>query len=426
MVTQTGFKDRYLKAFTRYPQQTKERPEKDTNLIVVIPCLNEPHILRTLQALKDAQRAYGPVEVLIIVNHASNAPDEVKQYNASTFEFLKQWAKANNEEKIRFIPLWFGDLKPKLAGVGTARKVGMDEAVYRFFQISNAKGIIACLDADCLIAPNYLPAIEQHFQDNPHATGAGVAFEHPLDTPYQKAITDFELYLRYYKNALYWAGFPYAYHTIGSTMAVTCDVYQKVGGMNKQKAGEDFYFLEKLIYQGGFTEINATTVYPSPRQSLRVPFGTGQAVSDYTAESLEALPVFHPRSYTDIKMFMGQLPYLYDQKSLHELILPLSMGTFLGKKNWEYYLQESLHYAHSRGNFLKRFFHWFDAFKLLQFLHHARDYYHPNIPILQASQWLYTALGYEKPAPDNPQNMLLHWRYHDRKPTNKPNGFVPF
>lgn len=425
-MTQTGFKDRYLQAFTRYPQQTNDRPRKDTNLIVVIPCLNEPYILHTLQSIKNAQRAYGSVEVLITVNHSSNAPNEVKDYNASTFGSVKEWAKANNEEKLQFIPLWFGDLKPKLAGVGTARKIGMDEAVYRFFQISHSKGIIVCLDADCKVSPNYLPAIEQHFHDNPHATGAGIAFEHPLDTPYQKAIIDFELYLRYYKNALYWAGFPYAYHTIGSTMAVPCDVYQRVGGMNKQKAGEDFYFLEKLIYQGSFTEINATTVYPSPRQSLRVPFGTGQAVSDYTAESLEALPVFHPRSYRDAKIFIQQLPHLYDQPSPADLKVPLSITTFLEEKNWEYYLQESFHHAHSRENFLKRFFHWFDAFKMLQFLHHVRDYYHPNIPILNASQWLYSALGYEHPAPDNPQEMLLHWRTHDRKPTNKPNTFVPF
>ena len=421
-----GFKDRYLDAFTRYPQQTEDAPTEDTKISVVIPCLNEPHILQTLKSLKDAQRAYGAVEVLIVVNHAANAPDEVKDYNASTFSYLKKWADTNSEEKLRFIPLWFGDLKPKLAGVGTARKVGMDEAVYRFFQINHSKGIIACLDADCEVSPNYLPAIERHFQENPNATGAAIAFEHPLDTSYQQAIIDFELYLRYYKNALHWAGFPYAHHTIGSTIAVPCDVYQRVGGMNKQKAGEDFYFIEKLIYQGHFTEIKGAMVYPSPRQSLRVPFGTGQAVSDYTAESLEALPVFHPRSFQDVKNFMEQIPLLYDQKSLSELNLPLSIATFLQGKNWEYYLKESLYYAQSRANFLKRFFHWFDAFKLLQFLHHARDCYHPNVPILKASKWLYKAYGYENPIPEEPRKMLMHWRLQDKQPTTKPNTLVPF
>lgn len=420
-----GFKQRYLTHFTRYPQQTVHAPHPETALVVVIPCLNEPSILKTLESLWVSERPANPVEVLVAVNHAADAPDEVKAYNARSFQALQEWAASHTDSLFQVIPLWFGDIRPKLAGVGTARKLGMDEAVYRFYQINQPKGIIACLDADCEVALNYLPALEQHFQEHPKATGASVSFSHPLDNGYRQAITDFELYLRYYKNALFWAGFPYAYHTIGSAMAVPCHTYQSVGGMNKQKAGEDFYFIEKLVYQGYFTEINRTTVYPSPRQSLRVPFGTGQAVSDYVAEGLEQLPVFNPQSFQELRDFISQLPVLYQHAGTLKTELPSAVRTFLEERNWQYFLGESLRYSHSVSGFLKRFFHWFDAFKALQFLHQACDQYYPNVPVGEASQWLYRALGYSAPSSDR-EAMLWEWRAHDRTDHGKPNPRVPF
>ena len=39
---------------------------------------------------------------------------------------------------------------------------------------------------------------------------------------------------------------PYAFHTIGSTMAVSANHYAKVRGFPKREAGEDFYLLNKL------------------------------------------------------------------------------------------------------------------------------------------------------------------------------------
>jgi hypothetical protein len=46
--------------------------------------------------------------------------------------------------------------------------------------------------------------------------------------------------------------FSYAYHTVGSAMAVKAYQYVKVGGMNRRQAGEDFYFIQKLVHSGNF------------------------------------------------------------------------------------------------------------------------------------------------------------------------------
>ena len=91
----------------------------------------------------------------------------------------------------------------------------------------------------------------------------------------------YELHLRYLNLFSRFTGFPYAYHTIGSCFGVRAETYASQGGMNKRKAGEDFYFLHKIIPLGEFREINNTCVIPSPRESDRVPFGTGAAIGKY-------------------------------------------------------------------------------------------------------------------------------------------------
>ena len=66
----------------------------------------------------------------------------------------------------------------------------------------------------------------------------------------REAIMKYELYLRYYRLALEYTGHPHAYHCIGSAFAVRTLDYVAQGGMNKRQAGEDFYFLQKLIATG--------------------------------------------------------------------------------------------------------------------------------------------------------------------------------
>lgn len=423
----------YIERFARFEQQLQDSPDPSLQTIITIPCLNEPNVMETLDALYTCDRPEHPAEVLIGINHSANAPEEVKEYNEATYRQIEEWSQQHADEKLRFYPLYYPDIKPKIAGVGTARKAVMDEAIYRFSQTGNSDGIIVCLDADCQIDRNYLRALESHFSENPKTPGCSIYFEHPLEGPGReeeyRAILDFELYLRYYKNAFYWARFPYAYHTIGSCMAARADAYMKVGGMNKQQAGEDFYFLEKLIYQGHFTELNETRVIPAPRKSLRVPFGTGQAVTDYIEDDVEELKVFDPQLYYAVRTFVEKVPALWhlDPGRPEAFLsqLPDVFRNFLGHYDFIYYWRESQKHAADEQSFLRRFFQWFDAFMALKFLHYGRNYYHPNIPVSEATGWLLGRFDL-KPDANNKQDMLKALRAFDKKGTGKPNKRVPF
>ena len=328
---------------------------------------------------------------------------------------------------IDFHLLHFPDLPPKHAGVGLARKIGMDEAARRFDDIGNPQGIIAGFDADCQCQPNYLTAIERHFQEHPRSPGCSIHFEHPLsdtapgsrlseprrgtnipNSQADEAIVTYELHLRYYVKALRYAGFPYAYHTIGSCMAVRAQAYMQQGGMSKRQAGEDFYFLHKIIPLGNFTELTATTVFPSPRASDRVPFGTGKAVGDYL---LDPQSWTYPlQAFLDLKLFFDRLPSLSHTRDsgAPEVLssLPKSIHTFLKSENFEQAVKEILENTSTEAAFRKRFFHWFNGFQTMKFIHRARDHFYGQKDAREEAERLLVLTG-ESPANNSSVRELL-------------------
>ncbi len=158
-----------------------------------------------------------------------------------------------------------------------ARKIGLDRAL-SVLDGEQDPVFLVCLDADTRVDAGYLSAVGAFF-DRVEAPGAVIDFAHQEaeDPVLREAILRYEVFLRAYVLGLRWAGSPYAFHTIGSTIACTGEAYAAVRGMSRRRAGEDFYFLNKLAKLGLVGRIGGTVVRPSPRPSLRVPFGTGAA-----------------------------------------------------------------------------------------------------------------------------------------------------
>ncbi len=100
--------------------------------------------------------------------------------------------------------------------------------------------------------------------------------------------------------------------------------------MNKRKAGEDFYFIQKIIELGNYTELNTTGVIPSPRISNRVPFGTGKAIGDWVKQGSEEYFTYHPQTFRDLipltsnidKLYTDSNWQLYCTKALLEYLTP--------------------------------------------------------------------------------------------------------
>ena len=389
-----SFADHYLSK-----QQTAtcfpfEKPSRDLKYSIVIPCYNEDRLLVTLDSVWNCQRPESDTEVVVVVNSSETDTPDVINQNLKTIEDFETWKDAHADPAIKFHLLHFQGIRKKYAGAGMARKTGMDFAVHRFNAINQKEGIIISLDADCTCDENYLVEIESTFAKNEKADCAILYFEHPVAgddfrSEIYSGIIQYELHLRYHIEFLRFIKYPYAYHTLGSCFAVGADTYVRQGGMNRKKAGEDFYFLQKIFTTGNTIEINQTRICPSPRPSLRVPFGTGPVIHKMVTGNNIILETFNPQAYLDLRRFLEMIPQFYriKQSTFHPLFrkLPGSVREFLINRNLEQKLDEVNQNTANYKSFVKRFYNWFNGFMVVKYLNTSHQKHYIEISVERAA-----------------------------------------
>jgi hypothetical protein len=352
--------------------------------IIVVPSIAESHnlpVLLTSLEQNDGKQLDNTL-LLIIVNNDISSTEEVKEDNRKTFEFLRNLQSKIN---ISYIDAYSKgkEMDDKNGGVGLARKIGMDLALTKFDYNFPNNNILICTDADCTIDSNYLSKISQEFDLNNYEA-AVVNFTHDIsgNDEETKAIICYEIFLRYYVLGLHFAKSHYAFHTIGSTMACTPLAYVKAGGMNKNKAAEDFYFLEKLAKIYTIGEIKSTYVHPSKRGSWRVPFGTGRSVDRYLAGSKNEYTLYDPKCFVVLKKW---LEIFYNSNSEFSYLLESAkkinskLNDFLIEQDLKNFVQKLRQKNINASEMKKQKNYWFDAFKTLKLIHYLRDKAHPNI-----------------------------------------------
>jgi hypothetical protein len=373
------FANNYLRKNNRLPL-IETPPENDCGIRIVIPCYLEPDILLTLKSLISCELPRSKTEVIILINHSEITSDEIRKYNLSTKTNIENWISENSKTGIDFYVVGPVELQKKWAGVGLARKSGMDEAVLRFNYYDKKDGIIVSLDSDTLVEKNYLVEIERHFQQNPKHVGATISFKHQtegLEEKQKEGILLYEKYLEYYKNALTFTGFPFSMYTVGSAFAVTAEAYVKCGGMSRRQAGEDFYFLQNLVQIGKVGEITSTKVFPSARLSQRVPFGTGNAMQKWMNGEEDLTKTYSFCAFQDLKAFFNLKEILFkiDEAGFGELVkkLPSSIREFISEDYFWVELNDLNKNCSVLKSFETRFFHLFNAFKIMKFMNFAHE-----------------------------------------------------
>ena len=406
--------DTYYSRFNVAEPFISEPPNRNLHTIVVIPSYNEPNIVPSLRSLLNCSPTLFPVEIIVVVNSPENAAKDIIDKNLETLAQINEMSLSNQRNDIKIFAIHCPNLPRKHAGVGFARKIGMDEAVRRFDQIEREEGIIINFDADSTCNTQYLSAIEDYFIQNPKIEAASIYFEHPLhgdDYPPEiySAIAKYELYLRYYVSAQRYAEFPHAFHTIGSAFAIKADVYAAEGGMNRRKAGEDFYFLQKIIPRGRYGEIFSAQVYPSPRESMRVPFGTGASITKMCATSNEYV-VYNPEAFDILKRFFATA---YVLQNGGEPDTDYRLKDFLSANGFYQEIDGMISNSASQRTFIQRFFTWFDAFRLLKFLNFLHEKYINKVPVEQAAAYIAAKMGLTN-ITNNTVELLQWYRQKER------------
>ncbi len=379
-----SFAHRYIERNITQEIFIEEAPSSNLGISVIIPVCNEVDLIYTLDSLAACQPPFCSVEVILVVNESETSDKEILRQNDKTMLEINNWKQENKNIFFKVYSIRPQPFPSKHAGAGLARKTGMDEAISRFSQLDNSDGILVSLDADTLVDSNYLVEIERLFKSEQDLAGATIRFKHRVeeiaDERHRAGMILYERYLHYYKRALAYTGFPYAIYTIGSAFAVKANAYVKQGGMSKRQAGEDFYFLHKLTQFGKVFELNTTCVYPSSRISNRVPFGTGPALQKWIDGDDSLRDTYRFAAFEDLRVFFQLLPNLWemsiDSDSLDKLPIAVPIIMFLKEDGFLVSLDEIQKNSASYKSFEKRFFQFFNAFKILKFLNYSHMQYY--------------------------------------------------
>lgn len=389
-------------SFDKWNIYSKETKKFKT--IAVIPAIAEYENLKVLiNSLSENDSTYFDETLfLFVINNRINASDEILSDNCRSIIYLRQLAdklyvEINPKLNINLIDASSSnfELDEKDGGVGLARKIGMDLSLNLFNYESEFKNIIVCLDADCTVEKNYITTIRNYFNNNSINAGY-VNFKHTFtdDIENERAIINYEIFLRYYVLGLKFAKSHYAYHSIGSTMICDVESYVKVQGMNKRKAAEDFYFMEKLSKITKIKKIDGTAVLPSSRGSWRVPFGTGQRVNRFLDKIQDEYLLYSPKSFSVLKDWINIFysdnifsteEYLKMAKEINN-----SLFQFLTDNNFADSWNKIAANSSTAKQIQNQKHLWFDGFRTLKLIHYLRDIEFPTINMFDALDELFS------------------------------------
>ncbi|NJD90003.1 MAG: hypothetical protein FIA91_00565 [Geobacter sp.] len=352
---------------------------------IIIPSLAEsvsiPLLLESLCA--DSTLPHSGLAVLLVVNNRLDATAEEQADNRLTLELVR-----SERSKLPFPLLLIDAATDGLAlplrdgGVGVARKLGHDLLLPRL-DFNCCDPLLISLDADTTVAPGYAGAIVSHFAEA-GCGGAVIPYSHrPGVTAAENlAIERYELFLRCYVAGLQYAGSPYAFHTVGSAMACRASAYVSCGGMNRRRAGEDFYFLQSLAKTSGVAQVSGTKVFPSPRRSGRGPFGTGRAVGALLDGDPEAVLFYQPYCFVLLRQWLqlaeaGCRERWPDLAQRSRQVAPVLLA-FLEGQGFPLAWERLLEHNKSVERLCKGFHDWFDAFRTMKLLHLLSDELYPR------------------------------------------------
>ncbi len=217
---------------------------------VVVPAHNEEDLIaaciEALAAQQGVTRA--EYEVLLVLDRCTDATEQRAR-------------EAAHDLNLRV-------LAANGAGVGHARRTGMDAAAHRL----PPDGLIATTDADSTPAPDWLRAQLDAVANGAHAIGGRIEVgAHDLPAA---ALVRREADASRRRAALRGAGAREHHQFSGASLAVTAATYARVGGLDPREALEDEGF-ERVLHRHGIPieRLAAVRVTTSARRVGRAPRG---------------------------------------------------------------------------------------------------------------------------------------------------------
>ena len=294
--------------------------------VIVIPAFDETETLyRTLETIPKG--LLGDVLTVLVVNARADSPPTVHSRSAQLIQELADRYGSESRRDVASVCRWFQHPRgallcvdrtgprslPDRQGVGLARKIGCDIALRIQVEGAIRSPWIHTTDADVELPSDYFERTES-LSGGPPAAACLYPFWHRCKSPpvFVDAVHRYEIFLRYYVLGLADAASPYAFHTLGSTIAVHPVAYAMVRGFPRRVAGEDFYFLNKVAKVGSIIRLGGAPIIIEGRRSHRAPFGTGAALNQMLAatERGERYETYAPEVFLYLKAWLEAVELL--------------------------------------------------------------------------------------------------------------------
>lgn len=259
----------------------KTLPSPSLDLCVVVPVKDEAaNLLKTLDALRNQKNPHGislpkdKYEVLLLANNCTD----------HSFKIAKEYQKIHPEFALHVAEIFLPDER---ANIGTVRGMLMDEAYSRFSFSGKQKGIIASTDGDTVVDSKWMYHIIEEIAKGNDAVGGRIVIDdidtpgayHSLNETYKTLIAKTESML----DPLEHDPWPRHFQYFGASLAVTCDMYQAVGGLPQLPYLEDEAFHKALFRRDAkIRKSPAIKVRTSGRHEGRVRVGLSEQLKKWS------------------------------------------------------------------------------------------------------------------------------------------------
>ena len=356
-----------------------------------------------LESLRPGPR--GEALIVIVVNAPANASMESRAANAQTAARIRAdygegqplggsaRLHPHPSGKILVIDRSTENPLPPGQGVGLARKIGADLLHALVDEGLIESPWIHCSDADAVFPEDYFEQCEEPSQEGEAALLYRFRHVAGTDSAAHEAALRYEISLRYYVLGLRFAKSPYAFHSIGSTLAIHANAYARVRGFPRREAAEDFYLLNKLAKVGSIRPLTGRPLELSSRTSFRVPFGTGAAIRRLLEKPPAELETYSPGVFYALGAWQSALELATQQPGTGdalrkavveraELDQRVDAALLLRTLEARGDLQTAERALAGGGSGLRRrVLENFDGFRALKLIHALRDAGLENIPL---------------------------------------------
>ena len=311
----------HLKALVNYP------PLSGCEVCVIVPVRDEAeNITATLTALTNQIDITGKpfdkrrYEIIVLANNCSD----------NSAEIVRHFARTHPDLVLHLVEM---TIESDRAHIGWVRKLLMDEACRRF-RAMRRNGIIASTDGDTKVSASWIAAIKDEIDRGADAVGGRIITNESRDLLDQNTKL---YYLRYQRYGYlvsqlevnldpYFESYDRHHHHYGASLAVTAQMYTKVGGLPPLHSSEDVALYDALMRTDArFRHSPRVRVITSARAVGRAEAGLSDRLSQLNAMSQKQQSILvEPAELVAIRFYLRRgLRYLWQNRITDFPQLPL-------------------------------------------------------------------------------------------------------